>query len=109
MEKQRKLVSYEKLSPGLQEHIMRMSHRDYKDKIVPVRIPNRETFYALMLETEDAVYLVKGDWLKKSVAIESDTEADSADEDDNNLSADSGGEKEMSYEGIGEGDEDDDY
>lgn len=59
MSKKRSVVSYSNLSPELLEEFKKQFPFGYQNDVIKVEKPNGDSFYAVTMETMDAVYLVK--------------------------------------------------
>jgi len=59
MDKRRVIKSYENLSTELQEMLDEKYKYGYSNAIVRLNNAKNETFFAVPLETEDAIYMVK--------------------------------------------------
>lgn len=59
MTKKRSVISYSNLSPELLEEFKNQFPYGYQNDVIKVDKPNGDSFYAVTMETADAVYLVK--------------------------------------------------
>lgn len=99
MTKKRSVISYSSLTSELLDEFKNKYPYGYQNDVIKVDKPNGDSFYAVTLETEDAIYLVKvnvkidskikdedddkdffGD--TDSIGTDSDTFDDIADDDD---------------------------
>lgn len=59
MEKKRIIKSYDKLTPELKKMLKQQYPDGYADDIIKLTNAKKEVFFAIPLETEDYVYLIK--------------------------------------------------
>jgi hypothetical protein len=81
MGKVNKVISYENLTPELQELLSKKYPNGYTDHVIKVATPSKE-FWAVTLDTPETSYLIK-------VPVKVDTNTDDLDEKD--YGEDSGG------------------
>lgn len=81
MNKKRLVVSYQNLSEELLEALKKKYPNGYGDAIMKINGPNDKVFYAVMLDTPDASYLVKVDVKIDSVGEEIDERSDFEDDE----------------------------
>lgn len=100
--KKKLVVSYENLSPELLEAFKLRYPQGYQDEVIKVDKPNGTCFYAVTLDTEDAVYLVK-------VNVKVDTKIKDEDEEKNffNSLNDLGSEETTPPDDLNDDDDDD--
>ena len=81
MNKKRLGVSYQNLSEELLDALKKRYPTGYGDSVMKINGPNDKVFYAVMLDTPDASYLVKVDVKIDSVGEETEEKADFEEED----------------------------
>ncbi len=59
MEKKRIIKSYEKLSTELQDQLREQYPYGFSNKLIRLNNSKNETFFAVPLETDDTIYMVK--------------------------------------------------
>ncbi len=101
--KKKAVVSYENLSPEILEAFKLRYPNGYQDEVIKVDKPDGSCFYAVTLDTEDAVYLVK-------VNVKIDTKIKDDEEEKNFFSSlsDIGTEETAPPDDLEEDDDDDD-
>lgn len=81
MEKKKSIISYEKLSPKLQEALRKRYPAGYAGHIQKIATP-KETFTVVPLETEDSIYMVKVKYVeKKSKSVDDEDDEFFADDE----------------------------
>ena len=78
--KKRVVISYKKLTPELQEEVRKKYPQGYTDSMIRIDKSPTDFFYAIMLETEDASYLIKVD-VKVDSKVEEEEEKDYYDDE----------------------------
>ena len=81
MNKKRLVVNYQNLSEELLDALKKRYPNGYGDSVMKINGPNDKVFYAVMLDTQDASYLVKVDVKIDSVGEEIEEKADFEEED----------------------------
>lgn len=81
MNKKRLVVSYQNLSEELLEALKKRYPTGYGDAVMKINGPNDKVFYAVMLDTADASYLVKVDVKIDSVGEEAEEKTDFEEDD----------------------------
>jgi hypothetical protein len=81
MNKKRLVVSYQNLSEDLLDALKKRYPNGYGDSVMKISGPNDKVFYAVMLDTQDASYLVKVDVKIDSVGEELEGKAEFEEED----------------------------
>ena len=81
MNKKRLVVSYQNLSEELLDALKKRYPNGYGDSVMKINGPNDKVFYAVMLDTTEASYLVKVDVKIDSVGEEVEEKADFEEED----------------------------
>jgi hypothetical protein len=76
MNKKRLVVSYQNLSEELLDALKKRYPNGYGDSVMKINGPNDKVFYAVMLDTPDASYLVKVDVKIDSVGEELEEKTD---------------------------------
>lgn len=59
MAKKKTIISYDNLSPELQMAFKQRYPNGYHNEMIKVELPSGTSYYAVTLDTDDAVYLVK--------------------------------------------------
>jgi len=57
--KKKIVVNYENLQPEVLQAIMKKYPNGYANHVIKVTLPNKNTFHAITVDTDDASYLVK--------------------------------------------------
>ena len=78
--KKRVVISYKNLTPELQEEVRKKYPQGYTDSMIRIDKSPTDFFYAIMLETEDASYLIKVD-VKVDSKVEEEEEKDYYDDE----------------------------
>jgi hypothetical protein len=81
MNKKRLVVSYQNLSDELLDALKKRYPNGYGDSVMKINGPNDKVFYAVMLDTQDASYLVKVDVKIDSVGEDIEEKSDFGEED----------------------------
>lgn len=78
--KKRVVISFKNLSPELQEEVKKKYPHGYTEHMIRIDKSPTDFFYAIMLETEDASYLIKVD-VKVDSNVEEEEDKDYYDDE----------------------------
>ncbi len=109
MEKKRKIISFENLSPELQEAMRKRYPSGFHGHTQRIDTP-KETLTVVSFETDDSIYMVKVKLTdKKSKAVDEEDEEFFGDDEFSVPDSSASGGFEKEKEEFGDEDEDDDY
>ena len=78
--KKRVVISFKNLTPELQDEVKKKYPHGYTEHMIRIDKSPTDFFYAIMLETEDTIYLIKVD-VKVDSNVEEEEDKDYYDDD----------------------------
>ncbi len=79
--KKRVVISYKNLTPDLQEAVKKRYPTGYTESMIRIDKSPTDFFYAIMLETEEASYLIKVDVKVDAASVEEEEDKEYYDEE----------------------------